>query len=412
LCILFYALWAVPAHIAFAGESQAAAGDVLASNMFRQTLGRFLLGVSHANWPWYYLTTLPVDWLPWTLFLPWVALWVWRNKSSNHSMKFLLSWTIPAFIFFSIAIGKRGIYLLPLFPAFAIFFANGVLDFMENGNVIWRRRLGWVYGFLFILMGTAPFAILFTEYKDLWMPAMALSGLVLFLCGSVVLPLSRKNEMSYLHLQVFGSFILLSFFGAVLFLPVINTHKSARSFCRPIAEITEKGADFDLYSVGFTREEYIFYSRHFFKELYTDAILLEHDHDMSAMAMLKFQKDLSHAIVKAVEKVDIKDIAAICPNELEALQAALKAVVKKVDYPPSLIQDFENGLERESEEFFPVFGSSRPAFLYVQEYDWRWIYAIHPDVHGAVLLNQSRVGSRRVLLIANPPGAQLILTPA
>ena len=412
LCILVYALWAIPTHIAFAGESQTAAGDVLASNMFRQTLGRFFLGVSHANWPWYYLTTLPVDWLPWTLFLPWVVLWVWKHKNDNSSMRFLLSWTVPALVFFSIAIGKRGIYLLPLFPAFAIFFANGILDFMENGNVLWRRRLGWIYGFLLIIIGLAPFALLFTEYKDLWMPAMALSGLALFLCGGVVLPFSSGNKMSYLHLQVFGSFLLLSLFGSALFFPVINTHKSARPFCRPIAELVEKNIDFDLYSIGFAREEYTFYSKHFFKELYTEAIPLEYNYDMSPLKMLRFQKDFSHAIVKAVEKVDIKDIAAIQPAELDALQTALKTVIDKEDYTPGLIQDFENGLEKEGEAFFSSFGSSKPAFLYVQEYDWRWLYAVHPDIHGAIVLNQSNVGSRCVLLVANPAGAQLILAPA
>lgn len=412
LCMFVYALWAVPAHIAFANESQSAAGDVLASNIFRQTLGRFFLGVSHANWPWYYLTTLPVDWLPWTLFLPWVAIWVWEHKSDNSSMRFLLCWTVPAFIFFSIAIGKRGIYLLPLFPAFAMFFANGVLEFMEKGNVVWRRRIGWTYGFVFVLLGLAPVVLAFTEYKDLWMPAMALSGLALFLCGAVVLPFSKKNEMPYLHFQIYGSFLLLSIFCSVLVFPVVNTHKSARPFCRPVAELAEKGVDFELYSVGFVREEYIFYSKHFFKELYTEAIPLEQEHDMSFLEMLKFQNDLSHAIAKSVEKVDIKDIATIHPAELEALQAALKTVVDKEDYPPELIRDFENGLAKESEDFFAVFGSTKPAFLYVQEEDWRWIYAIHPDIHGAVVLSQSNVGSRHVLLVANPAGTQLIQTAA
>ena len=232
---LFYALWAVPPTLFLPGTPMLP--ECPAFPTLRR-LDRFLLGVN-MNPTWYYLTT------PGRLVAGPYFCRGWHygyDKAAPFHEIFAGDYSCIIFQYFIL---KRGIYLLPLFPAFAIFFANGVLDFMENGNVIWRRRLGWVYGFLFILMGTAPFAIMFTEYNDLWMPAMALSGLALFICGSVVLPLSRKNEMSYLHLQVFGSFILLSFFGAVLFLPVINTHKSARSFCRPIAEITEKGADFD-----------------------------------------------------------------------------------------------------------------------------------------------------------------------
>lgn len=408
LCVLLYALWAVPTHIAFAREAQEAAGDVLASNMFRQTLGRFFLGVSHANWPWYYLTTLPVDWLPWTLFLPWVALWVWRHRSDGPSMRFLLSWTVPAFLFFCIAIGKRNVYLLPLFPAFAIFFAAGVLEFMEHGSPVWKRRLGWTYFLFLIGIGLAPVVASFTPYRDMIPRAMYLFDLAIFVCGLVMVPLKSKNYESLLHIRVFGSFLLLSFLSTILIFPAINAHKSARPFCRPVAELSEKGMDFDLYSVGFAREEYVFYSRHFLKELYTESVPLEQTYDMSASEIVKLQKDLSRAIAKAVEKIEIDDIAAISAPELEALRKAVDEVVGKEDYPPELINDFKKGLEKESEEFFSVFGSARPAFLYVQEYDWRWIYAVHPNIQGAVVLSESNVGSRRVLLIANPAGAKLV----
>lgn len=408
LCVLVYALWAVPVHIAFAQEAQAAAGDALASNMFRQTLGRFFLGVSHANWPWYYLTTLPVDWLPWTLFLPWVALWVWRHRGDGPYMRFLLSWTVPAFLFFCIAIGKRGVYLLPLFPAFAIFFAAGILEFMEGENAARRKYLGWIYAVLLFLISQAPIIVSFTPYKNAVTPLLYVFSVAIFVCGLAVMPIRKKTGRPVLHIQVLSAFLLLYLFCATLIFPEINAYKSARPFCRPVAELAEKGVDLDLYSVGFAREEYVFYSRHFLKELYTESIPLERDYDMDAYQMAKLQKDLSRALVKAVDNVEICDIAAIRAAELEALRTAVDTVVGKEDYSPELLQDFKNGLEEESEAFFTVFDSSKPAFLYVQEDDWRWIYALHPDIHGAVVLNQARVGSRHVLLVANPAGAELV----
>jgi len=366
------------------------------------------LGVSHANWPWYYLTTLPVDWLPWTLFLPWVALWVWRHRHDGTSMRFLLCWTLPAFLFFCIAIGKRGVYLLPLFPAFAIFFAAGVLEFMEGENAAWRKYLGWIYAVLLFVIGQAPILVSFTPYKNAVTPLLYVFSVAIFVCGLAVMPIRNKTGRPVLHIQVLSAFLLLYLFCATLIFPAINAYKSARPFCRPVAELAEKGVDFDLYSVGFAREEYVFYSRHFLKELYTESIPLEHDYDMDAYQMAKLQKDLSRALVKAVGKVEICDIVAISATELEALRTAIDTVVGKEDYSPELIQDFKNGLEEESEAFFRVFDSSKPAFLYVQEEDWRWIYALHPDIHGAVVLNQARVGSRHVLLVANPAGAKLV----
>ena len=140
--VILYALWAIPAHWMTAQETQAATADTLTSNMFRQTIGRFLLGVSHANWPWYYLETLLADWLPWTFFLPWVGIWTCKQRKENPSVRFLLCWIVPIFVFFTIAIGKRAVYLLPLFPAFAMLFAASINDLMDGKHALWRRRTG------------------------------------------------------------------------------------------------------------------------------------------------------------------------------------------------------------------------------------------------------------------------------
>lgn len=408
ICVLAYAAWVVPAHIGFARETQAVAAETLSSNMFRQTVGRFLLGVSHANWPWYYLTSLPVDWLPWTLFLPWVAAWTWRNRKAGNSMRFIFSWTLPAFIFFTLAIGKRAVYLLPLFPAMAILFSAGVLAFMEESDRKWHRRLAVGYSCLLLIIALAPLAVLFTEYKSLLHPGFGLfSGVILVYAfyGGVA---SRKGERFPLHAYVVGSMVILTLLSALFVMPAIDQHKSARDFCAPIRELVEREVDFDLYTVGFVREEYVFYSDHFLKELYTELIPLEHDHGMSAYEMADFQRDLARSIGKAVEKIAIADIAAISQEEFEQLRSAVESVESRKNYDPLLSQDFKNGLEQTSEAFFDVFDDSKPAFLYIQENDWRWIYAIHPDVHGAVVLDEDQVGSRHVLLVANLSGAQLM----
>lgn len=409
-CILLYALWAVPAHLSFAQEAGSDAGAVLGSNLLRQTLGRFFLGVSHANWPWYYLTTLPVDWLPWTLFLPWVIHWVWTHRKDTPAISFLLSWTLPVFIFFTIAIGKRGVYLLPLFPAWAPFFAAGILDFMDKSVIHWRRRLGWIYGISLFLMGLAPAALFFTEHRDSWNPGLLPISLAAFVCAATLIPFSGKNKLSFLPQQIVGSFLLIYLLTAILILPVINQHKSARFFCAPVAELADKGIDFDLFSVGFAREEYIFYSRHFFKELHTEAVPLQAKEDFSPMQLLKFQKKLARALVKKVDKVSVQDMGKIRPDELERLQEAVRQALDQEDCPIRLAEEFKEGLEKENAILFDAFDSPKPAFLYVQDEDWRWIYAIHPDVRNAVMLSQANVGSRHVLLFANPAGAHLFYT--
>lgn len=99
-------------------------------------LGRFFAGTSHARPVYYYLYQLPVDFLPWTLLGP-AAAWVgWRrvlgrgadaDAESRRAWRFLLAWLGASLVFFSISSGKRGLYLLPAFPAAALLCADATV---------------------------------------------------------------------------------------------------------------------------------------------------------------------------------------------------------------------------------------------------------------------------------------------
>ena len=87
--------------------------------------GRFFGGTSHARPFYYYVYTLPLEFLPATLLLPFAlahARREWREPSSAGGVawRLLACWTGVAFVFFSLSAGKRGAYLLPIHPALAI----------------------------------------------------------------------------------------------------------------------------------------------------------------------------------------------------------------------------------------------------------------------------------------------------
>ena len=139
------AAWYVPARYAVSLPETPSAESAMAANLFRNTIGRFL-GVSKAQGPWYYFYTVPKDMLPWSLMLPWIVVWTWRRRGDNKMMRFLLCWTLPAFVFLSIAVGKQAQYLLPLFPAFAILTAAAMLDFLNSPAARARRILAGIWG--------------------------------------------------------------------------------------------------------------------------------------------------------------------------------------------------------------------------------------------------------------------------
>jgi len=118
------ALWILTAiALAPPGFAETAVGENL--------IGRFFAGTSHARPFYYFVFQLPLDFLPWSLLLPFAIPILWRisKRSSGKTLdaaditsaaRFLLVWLILPLVFFSLSAGKRGLYLLPIFPALAL----------------------------------------------------------------------------------------------------------------------------------------------------------------------------------------------------------------------------------------------------------------------------------------------------
>jgi len=102
--------------------------------LFRQNVSRFLVAWN-ARQPWYfYFEVLPMDLLPWTFFLPLAFLWIPRLDAGRAaSWRFLRTWLVVVFVFFSSASGESPEYLMPLLPAAAL--AAGRLFVLAAGTV-------------------------------------------------------------------------------------------------------------------------------------------------------------------------------------------------------------------------------------------------------------------------------------
>jgi 4-amino-4-deoxy-L-arabinose transferase-like glycosyltransferase len=92
-------------------------------------LVRFL-GGAHEQSLSYYARRLPVAFLPWTLLWPFAA---WRiaaafragaDPERARGLRFLIAFVGAGLAFFTLSAGKRGIYLLPLYPALALLSAE------------------------------------------------------------------------------------------------------------------------------------------------------------------------------------------------------------------------------------------------------------------------------------------------
>jgi len=98
--------------------------DFLTLHLVRENADRFLgqgvFGMHGGRSRLSMVLALATDLLPWNLVLLWAAYrWV-RGEREDDAGRFLHTWWLVIVIFFTIAYGKRAVYLLPLYPAIAL----------------------------------------------------------------------------------------------------------------------------------------------------------------------------------------------------------------------------------------------------------------------------------------------------
>ncbi|MGH9868885.1 MAG: ArnT family glycosyltransferase [Candidatus Polarisedimenticolia bacterium] len=110
------ALVVAPWYLAYAWG---AGGGLAANLILQQSVRRYLEAWNNVQ-PWhYFLWRLPLDLLPWSPALLVALGWSLRRMPAPER-RFLWAWLGVVFLFFTLSSGKRGVYILPLYPAAAI----------------------------------------------------------------------------------------------------------------------------------------------------------------------------------------------------------------------------------------------------------------------------------------------------
>ena len=146
-----------------------AIGVATEGRFFAEAIGGDMLGKigtaqeHHSGPPGYHA------FLVWPLFWPAAALLlpglvhIWRDRAQWQA-RFLLSWTIPAWVLFELAATKLPHYVMPLYPALAIIAAHAVMKDRAEPTTL-RRAGAVVYGFIGLIAAAlvAALPILLSE---------------------------------------------------------------------------------------------------------------------------------------------------------------------------------------------------------------------------------------------------------
>ncbi|MEW6297180.1 MAG: glycosyltransferase family 39 protein [Thermodesulfobacteriota bacterium] len=110
----------------------------------------------------YYLPTLCLGMLPWSLFFPALAhfLYLFRAELRDRKLFFPAVWCVTGLVFFSLASGKRSNYLLPLYPAVALLLGRWWKELVD-GTLAFSPLMKRVARAYALVIGAAFVAIVF-----------------------------------------------------------------------------------------------------------------------------------------------------------------------------------------------------------------------------------------------------------
>jgi len=230
---------------------QATDGRWLADFIYIHHLQRFTAGAGHRQPFYYYLTTLPVDFMPWTVFAV-AALFAFRDCRkawADPYIQFFLLWFIVVFIFFSLSDTKRDLYLMPLLPPLALFVGN-FIDVLAAGRWTHDALYRWLPMIFFLLVALIALGFPLAAW------IVRRDAFTVILPASVVLAVAalctacfiwRRRPLS--ALVSVSAMMTASILAAVLWIfPYLERFKSSRPFSLEVKKIVPASAPLYVYA--------------------------------------------------------------------------------------------------------------------------------------------------------------------
>jgi len=226
--------------------------EYLEATLFHHSFDRFAKGSAHIRPIYYFFYNFPADFLPWIIFLPAAMVYGFSRamKAKRKEFLFLMAWFIFIFLFFTLSKGKRGLYLLPLFPAVSLMIGKLWEDFISFSMRHFRNE--WIILPLYGLMGVICVAgVALPWVISARLPSYFSYSLpVAFLLVGVAVSLFVFNRFKYYGAIFFLLIGLMAggfFYTLRVVFPLVNPYKSARFICEEITSRIQAGEKLAIY---------------------------------------------------------------------------------------------------------------------------------------------------------------------
>ncbi len=163
----------------------------------------------------YYIPTLLVWFLPYSLFLPAALINAFKSKNTysleRDSYKLILCYFLGIFLFFSIIFAQDYYYLLPLAPAFSLMIARYFINLEERKTLFKSVGFGLVYPLVIIAYAAVLLAVLYTM-QHIYSAKVAVYEYIIALAPMImIIPYIRKRSASTLFAIPIAMAVLILF---------------------------------------------------------------------------------------------------------------------------------------------------------------------------------------------------------
>jgi 4-amino-4-deoxy-L-arabinose transferase-like glycosyltransferase len=253
------ALWLLPMVLLALNDGDAQHRAYLDEILFKQTAGRYASTSIHPQPAWYFLGVIAMFWMPFSLALPWLApRWrdAWRERAAKVWLP--LAWSLLVLLFFSLAHGKRDMYILPMLPMVALAAAPYLSAIAaKKGFRACLFALVATLALLFLFAGAAalsgePKFEAKIEFERGLAPGSDALWRLLAIVGAamlVALAFARKHLLASVATAL-GLMVVLLFSGAAV---LLDDASSARGLMR--AARAQAGPDVEIGLVGWREQQ-------------------------------------------------------------------------------------------------------------------------------------------------------------
>lgn len=249
--------------------------------LLHQNVERFVSAWNAAQPVWYYLWRFPAGFSPWIVFLPWGVAQAFAadEKERRGAARFLVTWMAAILLFFSLSTGKRGVYIIPLYPAAAILVARLLARASGTAGSAAdpaRRRLRaplWIWAGVALLLAVALPVAARRHHAGI-APLAAGLGVLLAAGALAAAVLHARGRGAGAVAALIGSLLLITLVATEGLLPRVNRYENIRGFADRVRQNLQPGVPFA--TTEGKRDAWVFYTGRFAEETDTPEAIVEY----------------------------------------------------------------------------------------------------------------------------------------